>query len=69
MESNKIGSWLQLIANFGLLVGIVLVGIQINQSNAIAGASAGSVYFQQSAMYIGFSGYTIYEKAMQVFFA
>ena len=52
MESNKIGSWLQLIANFGLLVGIVLVGIQINQSNAIAAASAGSGYFQQYQDYL-----------------
>ena len=52
MESNKIGSWLQLIANVGLLAGIVLVGIQINQSNAIAGASAGSVYFQQYQDYL-----------------
>jgi hypothetical protein len=47
VEANRVVFWLQLAANVGLLTGLVLVGIQISQSNAIARASTGSVYFQQ----------------------
>ena len=38
MDSNKIGSWLQIGANVGILAGLILVSAQIFQSNAITGA-------------------------------
>ena len=38
MELGKAASWLQIGANLGILIGLVLVGVQISQSNAIAGA-------------------------------
>ncbi len=38
MESSKVGSWLQIGANFGILAGLMLVSVQIVQSNAITGA-------------------------------
>ncbi len=52
MDSNKLANWLQVGANIGLLGGLVLVAIQISQSNAIATSSAGSVYFQQYQDYL-----------------
>ncbi len=33
MDSNKLANWLQVCANFGLLGGLVLVAIQINQNS------------------------------------
>ena len=33
MESNKLGHWLQVGANVGILAGLVLVGIQISQNS------------------------------------
>lgn len=38
MESNKIGYWLQVGANIGILAGLILVGFQINQNTKIAHA-------------------------------
>ncbi len=38
MESSKVGSWLQIGANVGILAGLILVSVQIVQSNAITGA-------------------------------
>ncbi len=38
MESSKVGSWLQIGANLGILAGLILVSAQIFQSNAITGA-------------------------------
>ena len=32
MESSKVGYWLQVGANIGILIGLVLVGLQINQA-------------------------------------
>ena len=32
MESSKLANWLQIGANIGILVGLVLVGLQINQT-------------------------------------
>ena len=37
-DERKPRDWLQLSASVALLLGLILVGIQINQSNAIAGA-------------------------------
>ena len=36
MISDKVGYWLQVIANVGLLAGLIMVGLQIYQSNLIA---------------------------------
>ena len=36
MISDKVGYWLQVIANLGLLIGLIMVGLQIYQSNVIA---------------------------------
>ena len=38
MDSSKVNSWLQIGANFGILAGLILVSVQIVQSNAITGA-------------------------------
>ena len=35
MESSKIGYWLQVGANVGILIGLVLVGVQLQQTNEI----------------------------------
>ncbi len=35
MDSNKISSWLQVGSNLGLLVGLVLVALQINQNSEL----------------------------------
>ncbi len=32
MDSTKVASWLQIIGNLGLLIGLVLVAVQINQA-------------------------------------
>lgn len=39
MESNRIGFWLQAVANIGFLLGLILVGLQINQNTKIAQAN------------------------------
>ena len=36
MESNKLGYWLQVSANIGILAGLLLVGFQINENTEIA---------------------------------
>ena len=36
MDSSKLNSWLSLIANLGVLVGIVFLSLEISQSNRIA---------------------------------
>ena len=33
MDSNKLSNWLQVAGNFGLLAGLVLVAVQINQNS------------------------------------
>jgi hypothetical protein len=38
MDSPKVASWLQIIGNFGLIVGLVLVAVQIKQNNDLAKA-------------------------------
>ena len=38
MESSKLANWLQILGNFGLIVGLILVAIQIRQSSEIAHA-------------------------------
>ncbi len=38
MESSKIGYWLQVGANIGILAGLILVGFQINQNTKISHA-------------------------------
>ena len=35
MESSKFGYWLQITANLGLLIGLILVGVQIQQQSQI----------------------------------
>jgi hypothetical protein len=47
MTVQKVGAWLQIIGNFGLLAGLVLVAVQINQSNSLARASHASVMFEE----------------------
>ena len=38
MDLHRVGSWLQVGANVGILAGLILVGVQLRQSNAITGA-------------------------------
>ena len=33
MESSKVGYWLQVGANIGILTGLIMVGLQINQAS------------------------------------
>ena len=35
MESNKLGYWLQVAANIGILAGLILVGLQMQQNNEL----------------------------------
>ena len=49
MDSNRFGSWLQIVGNIGLITGLVLVGIQINQSNKIAMANLVALSFQETS--------------------
>ncbi len=35
MESSKVGYWLQVGANIGILVGLIMVGLQINQNTEL----------------------------------
>ncbi len=35
MDSNKLANWLQVVASIGLLGGLVLVGLQINQNSKL----------------------------------
>ncbi len=35
MESSKFGYWLQIGANVGILAGLILVGLQINQNTEL----------------------------------
>ena len=35
MESSRVGHWLQVGANIGILAGLVLVGVQINQNSEL----------------------------------
>ena len=38
MHVSKVGNWLQIIGNFGLIVGLVMVAVQIKQNTEIAQA-------------------------------
>ncbi len=38
MDSTKVASWLQIFGNFGLIAGLILVAVQINQNTEIARA-------------------------------
>ncbi|MEQ9451091.1 MAG: hypothetical protein RJQ07_05850 [Pseudomonadales bacterium] len=51
METSRIAHWLQIIGNFGILGGLLLVGVQINQNNQIAGLDFRGRSFEQVAQY------------------
>ena len=36
MEPGKLNNWLQVIGNLGLIAGLILVAVQLNQTNQIA---------------------------------
>jgi hypothetical protein len=38
MNSSRVGNWLQIIGNLGLVIGLVLVAVQIKQNNDLAKA-------------------------------
>ena len=40
MDTEKLNKWVSLLANIGVLAGIVFLGLEIRQSNRIAMASA-----------------------------
>jgi hypothetical protein len=48
VDSSRFGAWLQIVGNLGLIIGLVLVGVQINQSNKIAMANLISTSFQET---------------------
>lgn len=51
METSRVAHWLQIIGNFGILGGLLLVGLQINQNNQIAGLDFRGRSFEQIAQY------------------
>lgn len=46
MSSNKFGDWLQIIGTFGVLGGLIFVGLEIRQDRQIAKADAVDAYAQ-----------------------
>ena len=36
MDNSKLANWLQILANLGIVAGLILVGVQINQNTKIA---------------------------------
>lgn len=51
METSKVANWLQILANFGIIAGLILVAIQINQNTKIASADFRSRGFEIVAQY------------------
>ena len=51
MNLSKISNYLQILANFGIVAGLVLVGIQINQNTKIAAADMTSRAYELAAQY------------------
>jgi len=49
VDAAQLGSWLQIVANVGLIVGLILVGFQISQSNTIAMANLAAVSYQETS--------------------
>jgi hypothetical protein len=47
--ASKLGDWLQIASNLGIMVGLVLVGLQMKQASEIAAAELSSQYFQSYA--------------------
>lgn len=45
MTSEKLGRWLTLAANFGVIAGLILVAVQINQNTQITKAQMANDYF------------------------
>ena len=50
-NTNKVSTLLQVAANIGLLLGLVLVGLQLSQTNSLARATHASLMFEQEANY------------------
>ena len=44
-DANKLGDWLQIVSNVGIVVGLALVGLQMKQASDIAAAQLNSEYF------------------------
>ena len=40
MSSEKLANWLQIVANLGILAGLIMVAVQINQNTASVKGSA-----------------------------
>ncbi len=40
MNSEKLGNWLQIVGNLGILAGLILVAVEINQNTASVQGSA-----------------------------
>lgn len=47
MITSKVANWLQILANFGIIAGLIMVGIQINQNTKIAEADLTARSFEQ----------------------
>lgn len=45
MNSDKLGRWLTLAANLGVIAGLILVAVQINQNTAITKAQIANDYY------------------------
>ncbi len=45
MNSDRLGRWLTLAANIGVIAGLILVAVQINQNTAITKAQMANDYF------------------------
>ena len=51
MNAEKVGNWLQISANIGILLGLLLVGIQISENTKIARADLISRTFEIANQY------------------
>ena len=51
MDSSKLNNYLQILANFGIVAGLILVGVQINQNTRIAAADMTNRAYEVAAQY------------------
>ena len=54
MKRLDLGQMIQILANFGVIVGIVFVGIELNQNNELLSAEARATELSQETVAWGF---------------
>ena len=51
MEISRLSSWLQIAGNFGVLLALVMVAVQINQTQALNRAEHGAMWFENAMQF------------------